>query len=202
MKKTGLLVVSIIVIIGSVWAILGRYYQPTQKVRPPELMAVGTVAAEEVRKLAPAAGKVVLVVCHGPVEMLGMEMIVESFQQAFPGTVTERIAVKNFVDRTAATQELLGLLEKQAEVDVVVTIGGAGFLDESALVNSSQSLPRLVPVLSFLPVQLKALLAAQRVPFGIMPNPKAEPPERKPQTAHEWFDTAFVIVTPQTPAIE
>ena len=199
MKKTGLLVVSIIVIIGSVWAILGRHYQPTQKVRLPEFSALGKVAAEEVRKVMPAGGRVVLVVCEVPVGMVGMEVAVGSFQSALTPMTTERITIKNLAEGANATQELKALLEKHAAVDVVVTIGGAGFLDESALVNSSQSVPRLVPVLSFLPLQLKALLAAQRVPLGIMPNFHAVPPTNPPQTPREWFDSVFVVVTPETP---
>jgi len=191
----------VIVIAGSgVW-IYRTQVPPTPKLNLKPFEGLGTVLAEEVAKRIDDKGEIVLLVArHAGGKIPALDVPVETFRSALKAhsqiqiVATETIDVPAMMMAAMPADQFLACLNRHPRVAAIVSFVGLPPLRESDWEKLPARRPKVL-VAGISNLNIKSFFDHDLIQMAILPHfmPRANATE--PQTAREWFERYYQIVT-------
>jgi len=206
MNQRNISIILILVIIGSLTAIIYRHH-PIRKSATSIWVPFGQFAATEVSNLLQGHGKVAAVLFDTrKFGMQGQVGAFDAFKQAIQSNHGVTLAGETILQPVKPDkggiqfpgQQVQALAQRHAGADLIVCFGGAPFVDVAKLDWDKSRNPRLVSVLSFTAEQMRDLFTRQILIRSIAP-PQPTPAEVAP-AIHEVSGLPIQVITPENAA--
>lgn len=170
---------------------------------------IGEVAVQETIKLIGRDARVVLITADTTAlpdspaasELAGFMAATNQYGRltvvATPVVITEATGAKQASVLTGT--QFLQLVKQYPDIDVIVSLVGPPELSANQIQAVPRDRPAVVAVLGLTyRTGLKPLFRADMIQVAIVPRSGRPPAGPRPQTAREWFDYSFQVVTTKT----
>lgn len=209
MKSPLLILVSLLVIGGSLISIIRTECRPRPKANLAPVLGAGAVGAEQVAKLLNQRGRIVLWVPKaGGAGASFVETTIESFQDGLKNFSELLIVATEEQEWYSTTQQpvakfadaFVRALERHATADAIVSFVGIPPLRPEDYARLRAPRPKMVSI-DVAGMVTKEMFEKGVVQLAILPRhtPPPDTGTRSP-TPREWFDAYFMVVTPENTA--
>lgn len=202
-KRACGIVLALVVIAGSVMAILRVYPIPSHRSELLISKGLGQVAAEEAAWLLAEGGTVAVIAADtSKMKTRGIIPDLTSFQRTLAQEPNIQLVAVEKIPPDQVTGSLweelpvqffIGALKRHRRVNVVVFLFGTPPTSDAGLRDLPKPLPQVVAV-SYSQVQSKKLLERGTVQVALVYRPPTGKDDTQPRTPRQWFDKLFIVM--------